>query len=834
MKLKIKLIDENSNTIADLQKKYDAANEALLKLQDMKKEFEAKQVALDQADKLKKRYKQMKHELIQIKSLLDQKVKDEVEFKEGRHHFMKELEETKALVEGLQKDLEIEKRNSADLELKLKHSELQIDYAIKDKKNLEIGNSRLKMRLFSNNPEQASLDQLAQNKRSSEITPEVHELMHQIDILKARVARESYYNNIFKTKLKQNNISTDFLNDFRINKVSDENVSIYNDDQDLIEQLKEKLDLEKEANQRLQDHNVQLQKDLVNYKSKYARDSMDSNSIDMWNNDSLEYKNKYQMAQVEIEALKDQLKVLRVQVRKNAIVLSDTHRGPLNDTTNIENSVIADPEHTKAKQENLRLRSEINELKTRLQRFESGNMNRFEQEEEIIQLKNSIKSLQLKNKTLTANIDVYKNRSELYYTKLSRSEVELETSTKECEKLKDDLQNYKAKIARLSSQFEGSESQCQEMKKKLRELENTLTDKELKLEQLDETVESLKEKLDDSEKLRKTVKSVNYEFQESENQRLNQELLKSTNIQTELNKMLKSLNSQLESSRKEINTAKFNNNELVKRENVLSKSLNECMAKNSALLSEIKFRISEAKNLSQQVNVLKATNSNLSKERDDLLSSKQLLEEKLQKISAEFDEHLQKVREDVNHSVIAAQLKVELEQYQSNIKELTKEIQDFRAKYNSVEEELTKVKDAYADVIEENKQLSKLNNRLKENLDESIRKFKAEMEAQEKHWVERTESLEKELFLSSCNKRDESHQLNVLRRSIKDLEARNSDLERSKKHAEDEIKHLDEVLEKLQSNYASLSKREMEAQFQCKQLAKNCEQLREKIRAGTN
>lgn len=833
LQLKTKMVDESSATIDDLKQKYKSANEELLKLQSIRKEFECKQIALDQADKLKKKYKQMKHELIQTRSLLDQKINDEVDFKEGRHHFMKELEETKTLMEGLQKELEIEKRNSADLELKLKHAALQTEYAIKDKKSLEIGNSRLKMRLFSNNPEQASLDQIEQNKLNSEIKPEIHELMHQIDILKARVARESYYNNIFKTKLKQNNITTDFLNDFRLNKISDESVSIYNDEDELVDQLKEKLNLEKEANKRLQDHNVQLQKDLVNYKSKYSRDSMDSNSLEILNNDSLEYKSKYHMAQIEIETLKDQLKTLRLKARKSATFFGDVPRNPLNDTTNIENSMIADPEHTKAKQENLRLRSELNELKTRLQRFESGNINRFEQEEEIIQLKNSLKSLQLKNKTLTSNIDVYKSRSEVYYTNLSRSEVELQTSLKECEKLKDDIQNYKAKIAKLSSQFEGSESECQELKTKLRELENILTDKELKVEQLNETVESLKEKLEDSEKLRKSVKSVNYEFQESENQRLNQELLKSTNIQTELNKMLKSLNSQLESSRKEINTAKFNNSELVRRENVLSKSLNECMTKNSALLSEIKFRISEAKNLSQQVSVLKATNFNLNKERDDLLSSKKLLEDKLQKISADFDQHLENVREDASHSIIAAQLKVELEKYRSDTTKLTKELQELGHKHDSVEKELEAAKNAYAEVVEENKQLSKLNNRLKEKLDDSIKKLKAEMEAQEKHWVERTENLEKELFVNSCNKRDESHQLNVLRRGIKDLEARNKDLERSKKHAEDEIKHLDEVLEKLQNNYASLSKREMEAQFQCKQLAKNCEQLREKIRAGT-
>ncbi|GAV29257.1 hypothetical protein PMKS-002739 [Pichia membranifaciens] len=831
--------ETNKSALDNLQSEHSKALEDLSKLQESTKDYEANRLAYEQSEKIKKKFKQLKHEYQQAKSLLDQKVKDEIEFNKGRQQYDKELEETKSLIKGLQSELAVEKRSAVDLELKLQQARLETERAIKDKKSLEMRSAQLKLRLQNINPMQANMNQMEINRKNHELSPEIHQLREEVRLLRTRLASESYENRNLKAILKKGGASLSQLDNFRISgistDISNESVKIF-DDRDETSNLKEKLEVEKEANKRLQDHYVQLQKDLMYYKSKFnnSRDSTNSDSgvLSLLDTDAMEYKSKFQMSQIEVSDLKEQVKDLRILLKKNETSL-DRNEKVLNDSTNVENNFVADDKvQTKLKHENLRLSSALNELKTRLNRLEQGNGSRFEQEEEIIQLRGNLKTIQLKNTALTSSVELYKDRSEDYYTKLSKAEVELQSSVRERKRLHDDITHLKEKLRRSELHFEESDKQVQVLSESIRSLEKKISDKDFQIDELTGQYESLKDRLENSEELRRSVKSVSNDYQEAEIERLNQEIVKSLNKETEMSKLLRSLNLQLETSKKEITSVKFNNNELFKEKNVLTKALNDCMSKNEALLTEVKENISKVQNLFQQVSVLKVSNGDLLRERDDLLTSKRSLEYKLNEITIQFDQHLLKVRDDANNEVLAEQLGEKLQKSRENIESLNDSLRDYKTKHSQIAEELNKVKNDYAKTVEENKELTKFNNGLINKLDECERKHTAEIKAQDLHWSKRINELDEKLFMTKSLQRNEAHQFESLNRTIKELEIRNKDLERSKKHSDDEIKHLEATIEKLNLSYDSLNKREMEAQLRCKQLSRECDKVRDIISAN--
>jgi myosin protein heavy chain len=835
---KTELLNNSISTLDDLKLETASNLNELVQLREIKKDYDAKHLALEQAEKIKKKYKQLKHDFAQTKLLLDKKVKDEIEFNEGRQQYNKELEETKSIVKGLQKELEVEKRTAVDLELKLQHSQLETERAIKEKKVLEIDNSQLKVRLNSANPKEVVMKQMEANDLNNKLSPEIHQLKEEIRILRTRVASESYENRCLKAIIKKGGDISSYLDNFKFSGMKNEYRNNVNDIQIFNEyteadDLKEKLLVEKEVNKRLQNHYVQLQKDLIYYKSKFnnSRDSIDSKAFELLDSESIEYKSKFKMAEIELNDLKEIIKDLRLALKKKSGVVplneSSLDRSFLHDATNTENNLNNKTNEIKLKHENLRLSSALNELKTKLNRLETGNGNRFEQEEEIIQLKNNLKATQLKNSALNSSIDLYKDRSEDYYAKLSKAEVELQSSYRERDKLKNNISHLKAKLDRSEYQFNEADNNVQILNSKLRELENKLADKDLELKQLTESYENLKDKYEDSEKLRKTVKSVNHTYQEAEINKLNEDLKKYVDKETEMSKLIKSLNYQLETCRKEIATAKNNNTEIMKEKNIISKALQDCSSKNESLLGEVETSILKIQNLSKQINILNVTNDNLLRERDDLLTSKRLLEDELSSIKIEFETHLARVRDDANNAVLVKQLN---ERLQKSAEEFNAKInisKEFEAKYKKVSNELEQLKDTYMRTIEENKQLVKYNISIKEKLEESQKKYLAEIKAQDLHWSQRVNELDEKLYLTKSTQRNETHRFESLNRTIKDLEIRNQDLQRSKKRSEEEIKQLDAAIEKMQASYDSLNKREMEAQLRCKQLSRECEKFRQ-------
>lgn len=817
---KSKLLNDSNVSLDAFKKDNSSLLSELNSLRAMKKDYDSKRLAYDQAEKIKKEFKTLKHKFKETDSLLKQKVHDEVEFNEGRQQYFKDLEETKDMVKSLQQELDLEKNIIKSLEVKLQHSQLETIQAINEKKYLETDNSQLLIRLGSINPKQAEMNQIGRNQLSSALSPEIHELEHKNKILNNRVAVESYQNQIMKKLLKKNNIQFPNMSKVFSSDVTNENeiVQIHNSNE--IELLRKELVTLKDENTKLRNGYVSLQKDLKSNKGKTSDGKL------------VEYKGKLELSQIENSILTKKIEDF-VQAEANN-ELSGV-RSVLNDTTNVENNSHMNlQQETKLKHENLRLKSIVNEYKTRLTRLQSGNKNRFEQEEEIILLKNNLESSRLKNVTLEQSVKLYKERSDEYFSQLSKNEIELQGIKRECQNLHNTIQHLKAKATRFESQYNQSDDKVHLLNSRISDLTKQILDKDFEIQQLKESCASLKDKYEDSEKLRVSVKSATHVHQETEITRLTEEVGQMINKETEMSKLIKSLNNQLETCRKEISAAKINMGIMAKEKTTLSSALINCTSNNDKLLSEVKTNMNKVKNLTEQIEVLNVSNDNLLKERDNLLKSKRSLEDKLDDIKVKFERHLSKVRNDANNEVLIQQLHEKLEKSNNEYENISTSLNDAKNNYEHVLSKLKESENNYIKMIEDNKELTKYNVSLHRQLEEAQKKHMAELSAQDLHWKNRVNELDSKLSLSSSTQRDQTYQFNDLNRTVDELTNCIKDLKISKKHSERQIKELESTIEKMEGSFQSLSKRELEAQLRCKQLMKECEKYRDIIHLGGN
>lgn len=804
---------ENSKTISKL----DTMN-------NQNKELESMRLAYEQSDKIKKKYKQLKHDFIETKALLEKKINEEIEFDNGRQFYLRELESTKKIVDDLREQLDVEKRTIMDLENKLKVVSLDRDRAINEKKQSEMNVSQMKMRL-SSNP-----DALRSITASSMGNIDSNQLNEEIRILRTRLASESYENRQMKQIIKKNGISW-----------SPTSLSTVNASDDVLDdtvELKTQLKTERDSNERLQLRCVELQKDLLQYKSTF-RDSMSSYATtNAPVQPTVDYQYKYESLVVEsehkdekINDLKSQLK--RMEMAKKRItsihkqsrdVLGDISFNSKMNTDSKENEFSSgDKESMFIKQDNLRLNSQLNELKTKIRRYEMTNDHKYEQEEHIVQLRNGFQALEVKNSAMTASLELYKSRSDDYFEKLSKAEVEVASAIREKNVLEIELSEVKSKMKRISNQREESESKVDGLNDKIRANEREISDKVFEINQLREDYSGIKDQLENSEELRKSTSEMVKEHRDSEIDRIQGELIQSMNRESELTKQLRNISLQMDSTRKENQSLKMTNGEMMKEVGILKRALNECMDKNDGLLSKIKEHVMKSENLVKQVNTMKTANEDLIKERDELVLSKRGLEDKLYDISQQLDDHLKQVKVDAHNAVLVDQLRHEVDKLGvERAKMITSqsEYEDKIKEYSTIVETMNS---KYVDVVEDNKRLTRFNQSIQDSMTDMRQKMLEELQNKEKHWKGRIGELDDKLFMSVSSQRTESHKIESLERVIKELERKNEDIDLSRRRYREEGKSLEEMVEKLRGSLRGANEREAQSELKCKQLQRQIE-----------
>lgn len=815
--------DTNTKTVAKLDS-----------LNNQNKELESMRLAYEQADRIKIKYKQLKHDFIETKALLDKKINEEIEFDNGRQFFLKELESTKKIVADLREQLAVEKKSILDLENKLKVVSLEKDRAINEKKQSEMDVSQMKMRL-SSNP-----DALRSITSSTVQNIESNQLSEEIRILRTRLASESYENRQMKHIIKRNGISW--------SPTSLSTVNAFDDVLDDSSELKTQLKSERDANERLQKRCVELQKDLLQYKSTF-RDSMSSYATTTaaaaaaagGAQPNIDYQYKYETLIVEsehkeevINALKSQLK--RMEMAKKRITsIHKQSRDVLGDISNNTNNKMNTIEYKEnqfssndkdsiiIKQENLRLNSQLNELRTKVRRFEMSNGHKFEQEEQIVQLRSGIQALEVKNSAINASLELYKARSDDYFEKLSKTEVEVASAIRDKKVLEIELTELKSKLKRVSNQREESESKVDGLNEKIRQYEREISDKVFELNQLREDYLNVKDQLGNSEELRKSTSEMIKEHRDSEVDRIQGELIQSMNRESELTKQLRNISLQMDSTRKENQSVKMSNGEIMKEINILKRALNECMEKNDGLLSKIKEHVMKSGNLVKQVNTMKTVNEDLIRERDELLISKRGLEDKLYDISKQLEEHMKQVKNDAENSVLVDQLRQQVNDLETEKYKVVTSLSEYEDKVKEYSTIVETMNGKYVDVVEDNKRLTRFNQSIQDSMSDMRQKMSEELENKERHWKGRIGELDDKLFMSVSSQRTESHKIESLERVIKELERKIEEINLSRKRYREEGKSLEEMVEKLRGSLHSANEREAQSELKCKQLQRRLE-----------
>ncbi|GME72783.1 unnamed protein product [Ambrosiozyma monospora] len=805
--------------LEQVQKSLDEVNS---KLEEQSKELEEKTAIANAAEKLKLKYKQLKHDFKENKQLMEAKIRDEVEFNRGKKAHQMELQDLKDKLNAIEKELQMEKRINDGLSVQVKS--MKDENESLQKSNRSSGGSSSYFR--------------AAAAANINLPTDVVQLREELVLLKTRLASEAFENRQLRAQLK-NMGETPVIPSRSTSRASSLTMSqsglslsaLANGNSHSRHSSgsglggNAELAIEKAATKRLEKLNIELQKELLQQKNA-NREARGSTTIEA------DYKTKYQFAEIQIKSLEEKLALYKSSGFNS--VNSGSGRNPLKDSTrqvnnlsNVMESSLLDKDAISMKQENLRLSSRLNEYQTKLKRMQISNDSTFIHQEQLAQLKSKLQVLESKNVTLQDSVNFYKDRAENYYSKIEAAEIAVQTAKRAEMLVKNELAQTKDRLSKAQEEFKMSDVMVAKLSSQVREVERDLADKVFALRQLQEQFDAMKSKHENDEEFRQSATFSQTKSKERELQMLNDDLVRLMNKETELNKMLKNVNLQLDVSKKEVRSLKFSNTEVTKENDHLKQALTDAMNRAEKLMTEKQEYSMKLTTVSSQVNALKATNSDLLKERDSLLEAKRALELKVSNITGEFEKHLAKVKLDATNAVSVVQLTDQLKKSESEVTTLKMKLHDFEEKVNGYETKMQQMREDSLMVIEENKALVKFNKNLKSKMEQMEEDYNNEKMADSKHWTSRMNELEEKLMMQNATKRDEDQKLYNLNRSIKDLQNHNDIQEHTIQRYKHEIETLEAQVTRMDATIQQLQKQDAETLLKYKRAAREINQFKE-------
>lgn len=732
-------------------------------------------------DKLRTKFKQLKHNYLETKRLLDAKIQEEIDFDKGKQKYAREIEALRGQVSGLQQELAVEKKTSDELAHDLKDSKIDNEKLAIWKKKGDVQMAQMKMRM-------------SQSPASPAISGDSKQMQEEMEMIQVRLASEAYENRQLRARLSK----------LTGGSMSDSLGSSSND---------KELELARASNKRLEKLNVELQKQLLQQKNNIR----ELHGLDQLEED---YKTKWQLAEMQLKAMQEHVK------------LPET---PLQDATqsvaNLDNRSVGgsmDKESLLMRQENLRLSSKLNETQTRLKRLQTTSDTSFVQQEELAKLQTRVKLVTNKNTSLQESLEFYRARAENYYSKIESAEISVQSAKRARELTLNELTQTKDRLKRAQEEFKISDANVAKLNSSIREIERELSDKVFELRKLKEDQASLQEKYENSEQLRASTSTIQNQSRDKEVKMLNEDLLKYMDRETELSKQIKNLNLQIGVAKREAQSLKFQNIELGKEKQQLTTLLKQTTEAKEKYQTESKEYSMKANNLESQVRALKTTNADLVQERDDLLESKRALEQKVASISAEFEDHLQKVQVDASNAVTVVQLSDQVKQSDKEIKQLQSQLERYEQKVEASDEYSKQMKNEAAMCVEENKALLKYNQGLKAQLKDLQSKFEQEMDAKDSHWAERVQSLEDKLYMENATKRDDEQKVYNLQRSIKDLEQREQMQKSTIDRYSEQVDYLEKTVGRLDKSMTELQRKDAENVLKLKRAQREAQASKER------
>lgn len=761
---------------------------------------------------LKISYKQLNHDFMETKNLLDSKVKEEVDFDKGKQKYDKEISDLREHLNALKQELALEKKLTGELREELAEQKSHNESLLSEKKKYDVKLAKYSFKLSHEQRIRPTTSVPSLDEDSEQVQDE-------IEMLQTRLAAESYENRQLRAKLRKASSPPSSA------RSSISLATPYSSVKSAIETTPSKeLLLERTANKRLEKMNVELQRQLLLNKNNIRK----SEGLEPLTDD---YKVKYQMAELKIKNLEDRLKQSqRISMVSASLPLQNVEKEETNNE-NILNGSTLDKSNKQSllmRQENLRLSARLNEAQTKLKRLQVTNNSSFIQQEELAKLKSKVVIIDGKNKSLQESIDFYKTRAENYYNKIEAAEVAVQSAKRAQMMVEEEHEHTKQQLEVARKDFKESDANAAQLAAKMRDIEQDLSDRTFELKKLRETYEALKERYENSEELRTSTSSLQNESRDKELNMLNKSLIGTMNKETELRKQVKSITIQMEVAKKETQSLKFTNVELSKEKDGLSKQLKECIVKRDTFAAESKEYSMKVTDLTSQTKALKAANENLSNERDDLLRSKKMLENKVEEISAEFEKHLEKAKKDATNAVSVVQLRDELKESRDKISSLSQRLSDYQQKAHSATDSAKKMKEEALMIIEENKALTKYNVNLRTKLEDTESKYNEQLQTQNQHWKKRVQELEDKLYLSNATKRDDEQKVFNLQRTIKDLEQHSSMQDTSIKRYTDQVDYLQKTVDRMDSKLSELQRKDAKNVLNLKRAKREADESKEK------
>ena len=538
-----------------------------------------------------------------------------------------------------------------------------------------------------------------------------------------------------------------------------------------IEGLKLKLEQEEANSQRAENYAIELQKKLNKLQS--------TRGINSWT----DYEKKYRDSQVRVTELEKKFQDILTtdetvsipsplskseNLSRSSMTLSSSNQDFVKIYQDITRTLKSTREElTVAKSEILRLKSLLRESEDELYdakrlSFRSSVSN---YEEELAQLKVRSDSLYSQNSDINRSLELYKKRSDEYYRKLELAESAVQISKRHEQAASRELIEIKNQLKLTREESRASQIMIKEIRNENSLLEERINDKNFELQKLQNRMSVINDKL-------------NYHNKNYGNKELNEK------YKEEIRNLHKDLNFKMETETnliKENKKLQLDYEDLFAEKDSLDKELGVKLAK----LSELEYLSSDLSkklrvldnekviherkinNLSKQVASLKELVTETTNQRDELLETKETLEEQIIQLNQKLDDNAAQIQQYESDMNI---LRDHLENQREASTTMRSELNESKILSRSDIQDYQRVKKEVLVTREENDSLKKVNKELNSKV--HILEEKLYGNEQLKYWEAKVNDLSRDLDMSHNDNYNASKTIKSLERELKKLEIR--------------------------------------------------------------
>ncbi|KAK6205451.1 P-loop containing nucleoside triphosphate hydrolase protein [Scheffersomyces amazonensis] len=418
-----------------------------------------------------------------------------------------------------------------------------------------------------------------------------------------------------------------------------------------------------------------------------------------------------------------------------------------------------------SKTEILRLKSLLRESEEELYQVKTQTFKASitEYEDQLAQLKVKHDTISSKNNDLQTNLELYKKRSDESFTKLELAESAIKISKRHEEIAVKELEEAKTQLKLIKEECRTSQIIIKDIRKQNSQLEDTIRDRDHRIQQLKIEKTNLHEKV-----LYFTNNYANKEVTEKykdEIRALHKELNFKNETETTLVKENKQVSLDLEDMIRDKKALEQEYEELLKSEQSLQAQNEELSNRKLQLENNRDINERKINNYEKQVNSLKELTDELSSQKQELLNQNEILKAQVTKLTNNLDDTQSQLKKANSDN----------EMFRTHMNNQRKEAEDIRAEFSQSKLESTKEIQDYQNIrknllvaTEENITLKKVN----ESLSSKVHDLEEKLYSNEqiKFWEQKVSELNQQLDKTRHVNYDYSNTIAKLEKEVKRLE----------------------------------------------------------------